>query len=75
MSTFLKYLFYVILIIVVYLVARGIYNGDINKDTTVGSVVDQVGSGSAEIVRDSANAVGNAVQNNTVPPAATSVQH
>ena len=36
MGTLLKYIFYIILIIVIYLVGRGIYEGQINETTTVG---------------------------------------
>ncbi len=42
MGTFLKYLFYLVLIIVIYLVGKGIYEGNIDRDTTVGEVVEQV---------------------------------
>ena len=63
MGTFLKYLFYLVLIVVIYLVGRGIYEGSINEKTTVGSVVDQVGSGTKELVDETGNAVENAVDN------------
>ncbi len=45
MGTLLKYIFYIILIIVIYLVGRGIYEGQINETTTVGEVVSDVGRG------------------------------
>ena len=35
MGTILKYIFYVALILVIYLVAKGIYDGKITEDTTV----------------------------------------
>lgn len=62
MGTFLKYLFYIVLIVVVYLVAKGIYNGDINEKTTVGQVVSDVESGSKQIVKESVDAAQNAVE-------------
>ncbi len=62
MGTFFKYLFYIILLIVIYLVGRGIYEGDITKQTTVGSVVEQVGEGGKQLAADSATAVENAVK-------------
>lgn len=61
MGTIIKYLFYIILIIVVYLVAKGIYTGDINEKTTVGEVVSDVESGTKQIVKDGVNATQNAV--------------
>ena len=61
MGTFLKYLFYLVLIIVIYLVGRGIYKGNIDKQTTVGEVVDQVESGSKQMMQDTGDAVENAI--------------
>lgn len=61
MGTFLKYLFYIVLIVVVYLVAKGIYTGDINEKTTVGQVVSNVESGSKQIVKEGVDAAQNAV--------------
>ena len=52
MGTFLKYVFYVIVIVVVYLIGRGIYEGSITEKTTVGQVVSDVGTGSKELVKD-----------------------
>ena len=63
MGTFLKYLFYLILLAVIYLVGRGIYYGDITKQTTVGSVMEQVGDGSKHLATDGANAVEDAMKN------------
>ena len=61
MGTFLKYLFYLVLIIVIYLVGRGIYEGNIDKQTTVGEVVDKVESGSKQMMQDTGDAVENAI--------------
>ena len=61
MGTILKYVFYVALILVVYLVAKGIYTGNINESTTVGQVVSDVGSGTKEIINDSIDAAQEAV--------------
>lgn len=61
MGTFLKYLFYLVLIIVIYLVGRGIYEGNIDKQTTVSEVVDQVESGSKQMMQDTGDAVENAI--------------
>lgn len=61
MGTILKYLFYLVLIVVLYLVGRGIYEGQIDKTTTVGEVVNQVDTGAKQMVKDTSNAVENAV--------------
>lgn len=68
MGTFLKYVFYAIVIVVLYLVGRGIYDGSINDQTTVGSVVEQVGEGSKELVKDGAGAVENALDDYQAAP-------
>lgn len=52
MGTFIKYLFYLILLVVIYLVGRGIYDGNITKETTVGNVIEQVDEGSCELMRE-----------------------
>ena len=61
MGTLLKYVIYAILIIVLYLVGKGIYDGAINEQTTVGEVVDQVGEGSKQMAKDSVEAIDNVV--------------
>ena len=61
MGTFLKYVFYILLIVVVYLVGKGVYEGSINEQTTVGAVVDQVGEGGKQLAKDGVNAVDNAI--------------
>ncbi|MBQ9732191.1 MAG: hypothetical protein IJV97_03795 [Alphaproteobacteria bacterium] len=63
MGTFFKYVFYVILLLVVYLVGKGIYEGSINENTTVGGVVEQVDAGGRQMVQDGADVV-NDVKNN-----------
>ncbi len=70
MGTLLKYIFYIILIVVIYLVGRGIYEGNINEQTTVGAVVDQVGEGSQQLAKEGAEAVENAVDNYKSAPKA-----
>ncbi len=62
MGTFLKYVFYLVLIVVVYLIGRGIYEGSITEDTTVGSVAEQVDMGSKEMMKNAENMVEEAVQ-------------
>ena len=50
MGIFLKYMFYLMLIIVVYFIGSGIYKGDINSTTTVGDVVEKVDSNAKTMV-------------------------
>lgn len=42
MGTFLKYILYILLIIVLYAVVKGFYDGKINRSTTISGVVEQV---------------------------------
>jgi len=73
MGTVLKYVFYVALIIIIYLVGKGIFEGNINEDTTVGQVVDDVKSGTADMasgaVDKAKDAVNDVRRNNAVRPA------
>ena len=57
MGTFLKYVFYLVLIVVIYLVGKGIYQGEINEKTTVGEVADTVESGAVQMAKDGADSV------------------
>ena len=52
MGTLLKYLFYIFLIIVIYLLGVGFYEGTINKDSTVGEVATDVTQGTKNIIKD-----------------------
>lgn len=61
MGTFLKYLFYIALVVVIYLVGKGVYEGQINEKTTVGQVVSDVKSGTKDMVREGVNAADNAI--------------
>ncbi len=61
MGTFLKYLFYLILIIVAYLIGRGIYDGSIDRETTVGQVEQQVDDGMKNMATNTENSIEKAV--------------
>ena len=61
MGTFLKYLFYLILIIVAYLIGRGIYDGSIDRETTVGQVEQQVDDGMKNMATIAENSIEKAV--------------
>lgn len=62
MGTLLKYIFYIVLIALVYIVAKDIYDGKINRDTTVQEVGQSVETQSKQIIDDSVNAVKKAAQ-------------
>lgn len=55
MGTILKYLFYIALIIIIYLVGKGIFEGNITETTTVGQVVQDVKSGAADMAGEAAD--------------------
>lgn len=54
MGTLLKYLFYIVLIVVIYLIGKGIYDGNITESTTVGQVMSDVDSGSKQLIKEGA---------------------
>lgn len=58
----LKIYFYIALIIIIYLVGKGIFEGSINETTTVGQVVDDVKSGAADMAADVADTTKKAVE-------------
>lgn len=62
MGTILKYLFYIFLIIVIYLLGVGFYAGTINKDSTVGEVTQDVAEGTKDMVKDGYNATKDAIK-------------
>lgn len=57
MGTILKYIFYVALILVIYLVARGIYEGRITEDTTVKEVGSNIAAGTEQLVNETKRAI------------------
>lgn len=61
MGTFLKYLVYVLILIALYVVIKGLYDGNINSSTTIGNAAVQVGEGTKEIAADTVNAVGDVI--------------
>ena len=61
MGNFLKYLFYLILLVVVYLLGKGIFDGQITKNSTVSQVVNNVEDGTKQLVNDGVNATENAI--------------
>ncbi len=61
MKTVIKYVFYLVLIAILYIVISAMYNGSINKSTTVGEVGTEIKSGAEKMVSDTAKAVENSV--------------
>lgn len=57
MGTILKYIFYVALILVIYLVAKGIYDGKITEDITVAQVGSNIADGTQQLVSDTKKAI------------------
>lgn len=62
MGTFLKYLIYVVLLVVLYVVIKGFYDGNINSSTTLGNVANQVEMETQEIATETSKAVEKAVK-------------
>ena len=62
MGTVIKYVFYLVLIAVVYIVISDIYNGSINKSTTVSEVGTEIKSGAEKMVSDTADGIKDAVK-------------
>lgn len=54
MGTILKYIFYLALILVVYLVGKDLYQGKINNNTTVGQVKTDIKQGSQQLIEEAA---------------------
>lgn len=52
MGTLLKYLLYALILVVIYLLGVGFYEGTINQDSTVGEVTKDVADGTKQIIRD-----------------------
>ncbi len=63
MGSFLKYLLYLIVLIAVYLLGKGIFDGQITTKSTVGQVASNVEEGAGKLVNDGVNAAENAVGN------------
>lgn len=63
MGTLLKYLLYALIIVVIYLIGVGFYEGRFNRDSTIGEVSDDVAKGTKNIIKDGYNSTKNAVSN------------
>ncbi len=61
MGTFLKYVIYVLVIIALYIIAKGVYDGNITSSTTLGEVATQVDDGTRNMAKDAANDVNKAI--------------
>lgn len=61
MAKFLKYLIYIFVIIALYIIGKGVYDGEITTSTTLGEVANQVDKGTQTLARDAANEAGKAI--------------
>lgn len=52
MGTLLKYLLYALIIIVIYLLGVGFYEGTFNRNSTVGEISSDVAQGTKRVIRD-----------------------
>ena len=57
MGTFLKSLVYLLIIIALFFIGKGIYDGSINSQTTVGDVATQVSNDTKGLAQDAVNAM------------------
>ena len=61
MNTVIKYVFYLILIAVLYVIISAIYNGNMNSSTSVGEVGAQIKTGVENMVADTVKAAEDSV--------------
>jgi uncharacterized protein (UPF0333 family) len=52
MGTLLKYLLYALIIVIIYLLGVGFYEGTFNKDSTVGEVTSDVTAQTKQMIKD-----------------------
>lgn len=57
MGTFLKYVFYLAVILLVYIIIVGIYNGKITKESTVSEVGSQIGIEAGNMAQSAKNKI------------------
>ncbi len=52
MGTLLKYLLYALIIVIIYLLGVGFYEGTFNKNSTVGEVTSDVTAQTKQMIKD-----------------------
>ena len=52
MGTLLKYFLYALIIVIIYLLGVGFYEGTFNKDSTVGEVTSDVTAQTKQMIKD-----------------------
>ena len=62
MRTVIKYVFYLVLIAILYIVISAMYDGSINKSTTVGEVGTEIKTGAEKMVSDTADSIKDVVK-------------
>ena len=63
MGTLLKYLLYALIIVVIYLIGVGFYEGRFNRDSTIGEVSSDVAQGTKNIISDGYDSTKRAIGN------------
>ena len=59
MRTVIKYVFYLVLIAILYIVISAMYNGDINKTSTMEEVGTEIKTGAENMVSNTKKAMDN----------------
>ena len=62
MGTVVKYVFYLVIIAILYIVISVMYNCNINKSTTMGEVGTEIKTGAEKMLSDTANGIKDAVK-------------
>lgn len=63
MDTLLKYIFYLALIFIIYLILAGFYEGKISKNSTISEVSQEISNSAGEIIRNSYTDVEKEIEN------------
>ncbi|MBQ7659969.1 MAG: hypothetical protein IJS26_04440 [Alphaproteobacteria bacterium] len=62
MGTFLKYVLYAFIIVAIYFVIAGFYEGKLDKNSTIGEMADHVTSNTENAIKDGYQSTKDAVQ-------------
>lgn len=57
MGTFIKYLIYIVILVAAFFIIKGMWDGDINSESTMKDVGSQVSTGVKETARDATDAI------------------
>jgi len=62
MGSFLKYVVYALVIVALYFVAAGFYEGKLDEHSTIGEMTDHITSNTKEVIEDGYETTKDAVQ-------------